>query len=50
MNILSVSINHLRLAHGKLPEAYQESLESKIGGNLLNKVGMAAIILGWLTF
>ena len=31
-------------------ETYQESLESKIGGNLLNKVGMAAIILGMAYF
>ena len=30
----------------RIPEAFQESLESKIGGNLLNKIGMAAIILG----
>jgi uncharacterized membrane protein len=35
---------------GSIPEAYQESLESKIGGNLLNKVGMAAIILGMAYF
>jgi uncharacterized membrane protein len=33
-----------------IPGAYQESLESKIGGNLLNKVGMAAIILGMAYF
>jgi len=33
-----------------IPERYQESLESKIGGNLLNKVGMAAIILGMAYF
>jgi len=33
-----------------IPETYQESLESKIGGNLLNKVGMAAIILGMAYF
>ena len=33
-----------------LPEAFQESLESKIGGNLLNKIGMAAIILGMAYF
>jgi uncharacterized membrane protein len=33
-----------------IPEAFQESLESKIGGNLLNKVGMAAIILGMAYF
>lgn len=32
------------------PEAYRESLESKIGGNLLNKIGMAAIILGMAYF
>jgi uncharacterized membrane protein len=31
-------------------ETYQESLESRIGGNLLNKVGMAAIILGMAYF
>ncbi|MCI0423812.1 MAG: DUF2339 domain-containing protein, partial [Acidobacteria bacterium] len=31
-------------------EAYQESLESQIGGNLLNKIGMAAIILGMAYF
>ena len=35
---------------GPIPEAYRESLESKIGGNLLNKVGMAAIILGMAYF
>ena len=35
---------------GLIPEAYRESLESKIGGNLLNKVGMAAIILGMAYF
>ncbi len=35
---------------GSIPEAYRESLESKIGGNLLNKVGMAAIILGMAYF
>ena len=33
-----------------ITEAYQESLESKIGGNLLNKIGMAAIILGMAYF
>src|SRR5688572_8620680 len=33
-----------------VPEAFQESLESKIGGNLLNKIGMAAIILGMAYF
>jgi len=33
-----------------IPETYQESLESKIGGNLLNKIGMAAIILGMAYF
>src|SRR5687768_9162931 len=33
-----------------IPEAFRESLESKIGGNLLNKVGMAAIILGMAYF
>src|SRR6185295_13375633 len=33
-----------------IPEAFQESLESKIGGNLLNKIGMAAIILGMAYF
>lgn len=33
-----------------VPGEYQESLESKIGGNLLNKVGMAAIILGMAYF
>ena len=35
---------------GAIPEVYRESLESKIGGNLLNKVGMAAIILGMAYF
>lgn len=30
--------------------AVQESLESQIGGNLLNKIGMAAIILGMAYF
>jgi len=35
----------------RIPEAFfQESLESKIGGNLLNKIGMAAIILGMAYF
>jgi len=33
-----------------IPEAFRESLESKIGGNLLNKVGMAAVILGMAYF
>jgi len=33
-----------------IPEDFQESLESKIGGNLLNKIGMAAIILGMAYF
>jgi len=32
------------------PNTDKESLESKIGGNLLNKVGMAAIILGMAYF
>jgi len=39
------------LAHqDALEQTAQESLESKIGGNLLNKVGMAAIILGMAYF
>jgi len=39
-----------RSAATHIPEAFQESLESKIGGNLLNKIGMAAIILGMAYF
>jgi uncharacterized membrane protein len=35
---------------GPSPKADSESLESKIGGNLLNKIGMAAIILGMAYF
>ena len=52
MKVLSGSPSHPLLSpwESRIPEAFQESLESKIGGNLLNKIGMAAIILGMAYF
>jgi uncharacterized membrane protein len=47
---LAASTEPPPLGATRTPESFQESLESKIGGNLLNKIGMAAIILGMAYF